>query len=470
MRKTLSRVAIGVFALLAGALIYYWPLIDQLIRFSPMVEAADFDAPNSTLEAQQQDFEYLSRVLEYDRSFSPDAKREFLRRIDTLRGRNAALGKAAFFMETHALMAIADNAHTGADYVSAFREFNRMGVDFYRFQDGMFIVRAHRSHRELLGMKLVSVDGNSTDRILDSLAEYSGGPRARRDLISLYFLRSPALLRAANLAASADRVTLLVEGSDGQRSEHILEAMPSAAETEFAYRHPYHTLLPTSLPDEDGEWVRMLGEDGTAAPTTLTDDGDLVKVEGLSGGLYVRSNYLWECPGQPVETELVEALESPPPGGYAFVFVDLRWNPGGRFGHAIPFAKKVGDTLSPQGKIYLAVGPQTFSAAIVMAALIKQHAGDRAVIVGQPMGDRPQFWAERGQDFVLPNSGYFIGYATGFHDWERKCGKEIEYCFPPSRQNADDIGRLGVEVAIEPTFGQYSAGRDPVLEWALEQD
>ena len=469
MKKHLKRLGILLGVGLLGGFIYFWPLIDQIIRFSPRVTEASFAQPANPLEAQQQDLEYLASVLDYDRSFSADARDRFLAELESLRAATEPMGDAEFYMRTHALMALADNAHTGSDYVPAFRQFNRSGLDFYHFADGIYVVRAHQNHADLIGHKLISVEGNDTAAIFDALAEYGGGPRERRDLNSLYFLRSPELLHGAGLAAQPMQLTVTLENADGVQAEHVLEALPSVAESEFVYRHPYHTLRPDGFPEEEGQWARALDDDASAVPLTLTDDGDLVLSAPMDGGLYIRSNYLWEYPGHEVESQLVEALEGAPEGGYAFIFVDLRWNPGGRFGHAIPFAESLESALAPDGQVYVATGPQTFSAAIVTAALIKQHVPDRVTIIGEPFGDRPQFWAERGQPFVLPNSGYHMAYATGYHDWERPCSDEVEHCFPPSRKAAADIGDFVVDVLLQPTFAQYAAGEDPVLDWALAQ-
>ncbi|TRD12222.1 hypothetical protein FGU71_10350 [Erythrobacter insulae] len=451
--------------------VYFWPRIDQWLRFSPSVQAANFAAPATPQEARQQDLQYLASILDYDRSFSPEQRAEFLSLLSDAKARAAGMNEAQFLMETHALMALADNAHTGSDSVAAFRQFNRSGLEFFPFADGYYAVRAHQSNKSLLGQELVSIDGHDITAVMNGLARYSGGPEAQRTYSALNFLRSPDLLHAAGLADNPDTITVILRDRAGAQTEHELAALPPVAETEFYYRHPYHALRAEPLPDEGEEWVRVVDGKAIKAPLTLRDDGDLVKAVPMGGGMYVRSNYLVEYPEHEVKSQLVAALSGAPDGGFPFVIVDLRWNPGGDLGNAMPFARRLGEALSTDGKAYVLVGPQTFSAAIVAAALIKQNTGDRMVLVGQPMGDRMQFWAERGESFVLPNSGYFISYSTGYHDWENGCSSaETEHCFSAAERNAKPIGKLNLDHPIQPTFAQYASGQDPVLDWVLGQE
>ena len=120
--------------------------------------------------------------------------------------------------------------------------------------------------------------------------------------------------------------------------------------------------------------------------------------------------------------------------------------------------------------VYVISGPTTFSAAIVTLAQIKKYAGERAIVVGEPVGDRAQFWAERGTAFVLPNSNQYLRYSTGYHDWEKGCTEEEEpHCYPASRDEAANIGSIAPDKTIQPTFAQYAAGEDVVLDWILSQ-
>ena len=166
MKKILLWLFAGWLLVTAVALVVYWPLLDQFIRFNPMVSEADFPEPANRKQAQEQDLQYLATIVDYDRSFSADAQSRFNSEIQSLIASPNELSDAQLLMKTHELMALADNAHTSSDHVAAFRRFNRSGIDGYPFDDGMFIVRAHEANRDLLGRQLISVDGIEITELL----------------------------------------------------------------------------------------------------------------------------------------------------------------------------------------------------------------------------------------------------------------------------------------------------------------
>ena len=96
--------------------------------------------------------------------------------------------------------------------------------------------------------------------------------------------------------------------------------------------------------------------------------------------------------------------------------------------------------------------------------MLKYYAAEKAVIIGSPMGDREQFWAERGMSFELPNSGYFINYATAYHDWANGCA-EHPYCYTLNTMHEVPAGSLAPQIVLDPAYADYAEGRDVVLDW-----
>jgi hypothetical protein len=99
--------------------------------------------------------------------------------------------------------------------------------------------------------------------------------------------------------------------------------------------------------------------------------------------------------------------------------------------------------------IYVLVGPLTFSAAMNNAAQFQDET--KAILVGQTIGERPNSYQEPRQ-FRLSNSHLVIRYSTLWYAF-RKSGPNV---VAPDRE-------------IIPTWATVKAGRDPVMEWVLEQ-
>src|SRR4029078_7872905 len=96
--------------------------------------------------------------------------------------------------------------------------------------------------------------------------------------------------------------------------------------------------------------------------------------------------------------------------------VDLRLNSGGNLEVARDFMKGLYDALGTK-QLFVITGNCTFSAGLYHAAQLKQFT--HATFVGEPVGDRLDYWAEGGM-LVLPYSGAVIEYADGFHRYSLK--------------------------------------------------
>ena len=103
-------------------------------------------------------------------------------------------------------------------------------------------------------------------------------------------------------------------------------------------------------------------------------------------------------------------------------------------------------------------GRATFSAGITHAAQWKQFA--QAAIVGEPVGDHLDLWAEGG-NLVLPNSRLTVHYANGFHTYSQRDYPQFQPYF------ADlNVTTLAPDAEVEATWSDYAAGRDPLFDAA----
>jgi C-terminal processing protease CtpA/Prc len=130
--------------------------------------------------------------------------------------------------------------------------------------------------------------------------------------------------------------------------------------------------------------------------------------------------------------------------------IDLRNNFGGDSTLLDPFIKYVSNNvgLNKKGNIFVIVGRDTFSSALLNAFSLKENT--EALFIGEPTGGKPNCYGEV-QRFSLKNSGLSITYSTEYY-------KLIE-----------DDDRLSFEpdIIIDLSINNYINNEDPCLEYAL---
>ena len=130
--------------------------------------------------------------------------------------------------------------------------------------------------------------------------------------------------------------------------------------------------------------------------------------------------------------------------------IDLRLNAGGDFEQGLKYVVNPIRRMSKINRsrhLFVLIGPRTFSAAMANAAHFRK--GTKAILVGQPIGEKPNSYQE-AREMVLPNSRWVARYSVRFYRFVR--GEEN--LIRPDREIAE-------------TWADFQAGRDPVMDWVL---
>jgi hypothetical protein len=115
---------------------------------------------------------------------------------------------------------------------------------------------------------------------------------------------------------------------------------------------------------------------------------------------------------------------------------------------------------APDGRIFALTSGRTFSAGIASLGYLKQAGGARVTIVGEPVGDELEFWAE-GDMLELPVSKAALLYATERHNYVT--GRQEPDCHGSVRNHPIRVTTLEPDMAAPLTYADYRAGRDPAL-------
>ena len=432
-------------------------------KFSPDPPSNDFPEPANALEAQRQDIEQFSRLLAMDRSFSSAARAEANREIAELKSEHTPLDRARFHVALLRITALADNGHTSLyDGKSAPQHYTPLRVTL--FADGLYVLRAKAAYAELLGARVDSIEGRPTGEVIAALKQLHGGAEGWRRIQAVNYVQSPDILYGDAIGSRPDQTQWtfrLPSGSEVMRTlpgEISGESDPHADMTRW--------LSPQKMKGESSSWRALFSND-TDLPLSLRDFNSVFRRGWMDDGctllLQLKANA--DADKQHIGDFLgatTDEMRAHPPCN---VILDMRFNPGGDYTKTVRFASHLPDFVPSSGRIYLLTGPQTFSAAITTIGFVKQAAGSRAIILGEPVGDRLTFYGE-GNAGCLPHEDLCLHYATGIHDYAHRC-EGWDRCFWLNWIFPVQVKSLAPDETIRMTFAGYAARRDPVFERAI---
>jgi hypothetical protein len=433
-----------------------------VLRFVPFPPDPDYPRPANRIEAFRQDLDYLRRYPEYDWTFTDSEEAAFRATISELESKLDSLTQAEFELGVARAVAQANNAHTNVSPISRRARVNALPLRFAWFDDGLYVVLADATYADLLGARVVSIEGQTPDEIAGIFRPTFGGHAGRAHWISSLNMESPELLHAAGVTADPERAEIKFDLPEGQQTSRTLASIP--AFKDVALRRYGGNLLKYIVPEPVArEWRHLM--QGQTPPLYLSQpDAPFFAawIETRAGpGLYMRLEMTMNVGEHILSDFHARALETLESRNARFVVIDLRHNGGGTVDAG--FATAVTKKLSADSKVFILTSPQTFSGGITEAAYFKHYGGDRAVVLGEPVGDDLVFWGNAGTPMTLPNSRISVYVWVAKEDWADGCD-DWWLCFWPTMLTDVGVGTLEPDVRVPLTFADYRAGRDPVIE------
>lgn len=477
MRETTIKI-LGLLALLAAPAIAA-PLLtpatvdpmkmDDATFEREIVARFQYQAPSPPKEIANQkegqlfDARYFEAYPDYDRAYAPAARTEAKRLARELTRDAATLSHEQFVLRVAEIAALADNGHSTVAETTFMKNTPRVAVRTYLFADGLRVMRAKPEHAALLGARIDTIEGRAVEDVFKAIGRYHGGTEMHRRFLLLPIVESPAYLQAIGLAASRDGLTFKGVRADGTPFETRLKAEERGRDAPVSF--PQHYLYPLDKPSSDG----FIGFNPPGRPVSITEPKKFFTLAALpNGGLYIRIARNSNSDEEEIAPFLKTALDRVKRDGPRYAVVDMRLNAGGDYTQTYDFARELPKALRPDAHLYVMTSPWTFSAAITTAGALKQFGDKRTILVGEPVGDRLQFWAE-GSAFELPNAFIAVFFATGKHDYQRPCA-DWSACFWLNYHFPVQVDGLDPDVPVAQTFAAYRQGRDPAMEAVLSRE
>lgn len=324
------------------------------------------------------------------------------------------------------IVASIGDSHTSLRY----RSSRGLPLLLYWFKDGIRVLNTTGLYKDMLNCKVTKIGGRPIAEVAAVLAgviPHENEAQVRDQVPSL--LTDIAVLHGLELIPSAGSVPLTVETGPGRFLTVKMEPVPLDGKLDWLVDNTDETGVPLYLRNrKDFYWYEVLPDDKA---------------------VYFKYNSCGEMKDRPFAVFVKELFAAVDSSAAERIVVDLRHNGGGDSEVFRPFLEELAarPIFRPKGKIFVIVGRRTFSSAILNAFDLKKYG--RAVFAGEPTGGKPNHYGEL-RSLELPESGLGVSYSTQYF------------------QNVkDDPASIIPDIMVEPSFADYRAKTDPVLNAVL---
>jgi hypothetical protein len=363
--------------------------------------------------------------------FFQQTKKDFFRHIDVLKKKSVRLDLHTIVMEIAKIVARIGDAHTAV----VLPRYNRLPIEVYCFKEGLFVVAAMPTCQKLLWQKLLAINGETTASICKRLEQVISHENKSFVLAQLpEYLICTDILFGLGIIGDLHNVTIQVETDQKKTIDCQVHTIKyedwQGVLTEYKQEM---VALPLYRQQQDQYYWSHLAED--------------------KGFLYVNYNKCKNMTEHTVadfSTQLIKGLEDNP--RIQYLAIDLRNNGGGNSELFKDFFHWLGkfERLNQQGHLFVIVGRDTFSSALLNVYYLKYHSA--AIFIGEATGGKPNCYGEV-KYLSLASSGLTIRYSTQYYELIED---ETQLSFEP-------------DVVKEVTFQDYRNHIDPCIEWIYQQ-
>jgi tetratricopeptide (TPR) repeat protein len=328
------------------------------------------------------------------------------------------------------LTAMAGDGHTTMSFPFAVRQRHKaVPVQFYLFEEGLFVTAAAPQHKELAGKQVLRFNGHSVEEVMKAV-----DPLVSRDNaiwvkhVAPDLMRHPQLLHGLGLIPDAGKLTLTLKAGDGKELTVTLKATARAP---------------------GADWVDARAATPGPDPLYLKNRKANYWFEYLpeSKTVYFQYNAVQNQPGESLEKFCSRLFAFIDKNEVDRLVIDLRFNDGGNNFLNKPLIHGLirCDKVNQRGKLFAIIGRNTFSAAQCGATQIERHSD--ALFVGEPTGSAPNFVGETVM-LNLPYSKLRASISDLY--WQNSVAMDYRTWIAP-------------HLYTPPTFAAYRAKRDPAM-------
>lgn len=395
-------------------------LLTFAMSLSVCAESKPQPLPSMNAEQWRADVDYFTRELpkRHKNAFHTLTRDAFAAEMATLRAKADTTNDDEMIV---GFMRVAAKVGDGHTYVRLPSSIHHFPITVTQIEGAMRIVRGADAATEIVGGRLTRIDDMPIDEAIARVRTIL--PQAESEVLLTAFtpqwLSVAEVMHGLGITKSSAGASFTVTLDDGSQQTARVQSVerPGTLQWKLAAEKPplYRQRL------TEGFWYSWLPEAQTVYVSFRKYDD-----------LRAKSRELWTF----VDSHPVQKI-----------VIDLRQNGGGDFTVG---RKYLVDELARRPKLrpYVITGGRTFSAALKNAIDFREIA--HATLVGETIGEKPNSYSEN-DEMTLPRSRIDVSYSTRYYKF------------------TEGDGLVTPDQEIIPTWDDWVAGRDPVMDWIDKQ-
>ncbi len=386
-----------------------------------------------------EDLHYLAEQMAkvHPQLFEMVPREKFEAEVADLEQRIPRLDENRIKWEIYRIAALPNDAHTYFNIQNDKLDWHMMPLKLWLFPEGLYVLDAGRDERGIIGNRIVAIESTPVEDAYRLLRPYlSAENESHWKERFCYLITGSEALRAVGICADSGPIVATFESRDGRRFKRPVTPVHYLPAIYWAGMKQVENHIPYIFWNErrDAYWFEYREDTGT---------------------LYVQFNQcVRESRTETIE-QFIERLGSwVQANEFERCVIDIRKNDGGDGYVSLRLAGLAigSDKLDRPGRLFVLTSRKTFSAAVMFLSLMENKTC--AVIVGEPTGQGP-FFSAHPRPVTLPNSRIEINVSRYYN-----------------RCELINDGRDSIEpdIAVEYTYADYLAGRDPMMEAILSYE
>lgn len=312
-------------------------------------------------------------------------------------------------------------------------------VQFYKFKDGVYIIRADKKYENAVGGKILSIGNMEIEKALEAIRPLVNYENEQGfNSLSMYFLTIPEFLKTSGIADNNDNVsvTYLKEGNE----ETVL------LNSEMNNVKMTHTGLNTP----EG-WIDARNPGNI--PLWQKESLSYRYMEYLpeSKTLYVRHSAVLNESSNTVESYFNNIFDFISKNDVEKFVLDVRLNGGGNnyLNKSVITGIIKSDKINKDGRFYCIIGRRTFSAAQNLVNELEKYT--EVIFAGEPTGENVNFYGDAIVE-ELPNS---------------RLQARLSWLWWQNLDPRDKRKATNPYLAVDMSFDDYANNTDPVMNEIL---